>query len=110
MRSRASARRPTPTLVKPLLDHPLAVLSLRTADRLDPKPLPLVLAVFMGWLPKFGGNGHGENCSKLFTLKNQGNKLQAPSILGIASSSSQHRVRPPLHRKAARQAQRHAWS
>lgn len=43
--------------------------------QLSQRELPLVLAVFMQWLPKFEGKGHGENNSKWFTLENQGNKL-----------------------------------
>lgn len=43
--------------------------------QLSQRELPLVLAVFMQWLTKFEGKGHGENNSKWFTLENQGNKL-----------------------------------
>lgn len=47
----------------------------KIAIQLSQRELPLVLAVFMQWLPKFEGKGHGENNSKWFTLENQGNKL-----------------------------------
>lgn len=47
----------------------------KLAIQLSQRELPLVLAVFMGWLPIFEGKGHGENNSKWFTLENQGNKL-----------------------------------
>ncbi|MBG6083218.1 hypothetical protein [Rubrivivax gelatinosus] len=68
----------------------------KIALQLSQRELPLVLAVFMGWLPRFEGKGHGENNSKWFTLENQGNKLylsvnaqgQAPRGVPIMAGDS----------------------
>lgn len=47
----------------------------KIAIQLSQRELPLVLAVFMGWINRFEGKGHGENNSKWFTIEQQGNKL-----------------------------------
>lgn len=47
----------------------------KIAIQLSQRELPLVLAVFMGWIQRFEGKGHGENNSKWFTIEAQGNKL-----------------------------------
>ena len=47
----------------------------KIAVQLSRRELPLVLAVFMGWLDRFEGKGHGDNNSKWFIVENQSNKL-----------------------------------
>ena len=47
----------------------------KVAIQLSTRELPLVLATFMHWIPKFEGKGHGANNEKWFTLERQGNKM-----------------------------------
>jgi hypothetical protein len=64
----------------------------KIAVQLSQRELPLVLAVFMGWIQKFEGKGHGENNSKWFTIENQGNKL----FLSVCAKGQTPRAIPIL--------------
>jgi hypothetical protein len=62
----------------------------KVAIQLSSRELPLVLATFMHWIPKFEGKGHGANNEKWFALERQGNKM----FLSVNSKGSSPRGVP----------------
>lgn len=59
----------------------------KTAIQLSARELPLVLAVFLGFIPKFEGKGHGVNNEKWFTIEAQAGKI----FLSVSSKGGQAR-------------------